>query len=161
MNTRLTMQAAFAIGVASAIGCGTTPSSNTGADAGPSIQPTFTSINANIFQPSCANSSCHSPTGEAISGKLDLSTSPYAALLGANGKGAPIPDSTDPGEIKAASEGYLLVTPGNPAKSFLYLKISPNLDPSYGAQMPNLGTGLTAEQVQAVSDWITAGALNN
>jgi hypothetical protein len=142
------------------VGCGTGGGSS---DAGGvHVDPTFSSIQTNIFNVSCNNASCHSPTGEAISGQLDL-TKPnaYVNLLGADGGGAPIPDHNDPGEVQATADGYSLVVPGHPEKSFLLLKITPGLNSKYGIQMPNLGTPLTAEQVQAVSDWISQGAQND
>ena len=46
------------------------------------------------------------------------------------------------------------VTAGDPSTSVLYTSVS-------GGRMPKGGPTLSAEQVQAISDWITAGASNN
>jgi hypothetical protein len=121
------------------------------------VEPKFSSIQKNIFAVGCSLSSCHG--GNA--GLLDLTTAKaYTQLLGADGKGAPIPVAAGPGETQGAADGYLLVTPSNPAKSFLLLKVSAHLDSKYGNAMPE-GPQLSAQEVQAISDWITAGALNN
>jgi hypothetical protein len=142
-------------------------SNNNSADAG-TIAPTFTSIQQNIFNVSCAVSPCHTTATYTSAGYLDLSQgNAYASLLGDAGTGAPIPaaavmnTSNDPGEGVAADGGYLLVAPGDPAKSFLLLKITPGLQPQYGLQMPNTGVTLSTDQVQAVSQWIQNGAMND
>jgi mono/diheme cytochrome c family protein len=46
------------------------------------------------------------------------------------------------------------VTPGNPGASMLYLAVSQGV-------MPKGGPNLSAEQVKAVGDWISAGAAND
>jgi hypothetical protein len=123
------------------------------------VEPKFSSIQKNIFAVGCSLSSCH---GGGNAGLLDLTTAKaYTQLLGADGKGAPIPVAAGPGETQGAADGYLLVTPSNPAKSFLLLKVSAHVDSKYGLPMPEVGDPLSAQEVQAISDWITAGALNN
>jgi len=161
MNLKVTMKLGSLLSLAAVIACGpSTNGNNTTPDAGTTLEPTLSSIQTNIFSVYCI--SCHTTASASAFGDLDLSEgNAYASLLGASGKGAPIPDTKDPGEVKASGEGYLMVTPSNPAKSFLYLKISPNLDSSYGLPMPEVNGPLSAAQLQAVSDWITAGAPNN
>jgi hypothetical protein len=54
------------------------------------------------------------------------------------------------------------VKPGEPEKSFLLLKVSPNLDPKYGSAMPDIpGFSLSEQEVKAISDWIKNGAKND
>jgi len=54
------------------------------------------------------------------------------------------------------------VTPGNPDQSFIMTKIGdPNLSPSAGAFMPWNIARLTDDEVSAIRQWITAGALND
>lgn len=55
----------------------------------------------------------------------------------------------------------MLVSPGNPDASLLYLKISSS-NPPVGRQMPwDRGTTLTAEEIELVRTWISEGAANN
>ena len=69
---------------------------------------------------------------------------------------------TEPGPQQAAADGYLLVKPGEPEKSFLLLKVSPNLDEKYGSAMPDIpGFSLSEQEVKAISDWIKNGAKND
>jgi hypothetical protein len=162
-------------GVIGTAACGT-PSS--GQDAGvTTVQPTFSSINQNIFAVSCAVSPCHNTQSSSIAGYLDLSSAnAYASLVGTNGKGAPIPAqavnmaaeaadagnaSTLDGELVASDAGMLLVDPGNPGNSFLLLKVTPGLPPQYGLQMPQVGALLTQSELNAIGEWIDAGAPMN
>ncbi len=158
-----------------ATACGTPPS---GTDAGTTtVQPTFSSINQNIFQVSCSVMPCHTAQSNSLAGYLDLSSAnAYTNLLGANGKGAPIPPlavsmaaeaadagqaSTLDGELVASDAGMLLVDPGNPGNSFLLLKVEPNLPSQYGLQMPQVGALLTQPELDAIGEWIDGGAPNN
>ncbi len=150
---------------AGALACGEVGSG--GADGGTAIQPTFSSIQQNIFTPTCAVSPCHISATASNAGYLDLSAgNAYVSLVGDGGLGAPIPpaavaNQSTPGEGVAADGGYLLVAPGNPSKSFLLLKITPGLPSQYGLQMPDIGATLSTEQVNAVSQWIANGAPND
>jgi hypothetical protein len=57
--------------------------------------------------------------------------------------------------------GGVLVTPGDPAKSYLYAKITQD-KPCDGTRMPHQGMILTpplpADQITAFQTWILAGA---
>jgi len=103
--------------------------------------------------------SCHGPK----------STSPYAGLtLGGQVSSQCIID----GLKRASNDGgqYKLVEPGNPEASWLYLKASGTAadvtctpvdanKPCNSASMPpGGGTTMTADQLQALYDWIAAGA---
>jgi hypothetical protein len=115
------------------------------------VQPTLSDIQAKIFTPTCATSSCHSGDGVALSDNLDLSAgNSYANLVG----------------VPAQYQGVTLdrVKAGDPMNSFLYIKVAnpETLNTTmYGLAMPNGGTPLSSQAVQAISDWITAGAQNN
>ena len=52
------------------------------------------------------------------------------------------------------------VVAGHPEMSFLIEKLMGTQTPACGDPMP-IGTLLPSAQVQLVSDWITAGAMNN
>ncbi len=75
---------------------------------------TFSGINAQIFQRSCANfSSCHSNAGANSAGGLNMETNTYANLVGKLSNNA-----------MAKAEGKLLVKPGDPEASFLIHKMT-------------------------------------
>jgi hypothetical protein len=115
----------------------------------------FDQIRAEILSPSCANFiSCHSSTSPAVN-KLDLTKDPYAALVG-------VPAYN----TQAAGEGLLRVKPCDPDNSFLVkkLELPLNLTDSnvgYGVSMPNGNGHLTPEQIKAIRDWISRGALRS
>ncbi len=56
--------------------------------------------------------------------------------------------------LMAGSFNGTVVTPGNAADSFLVQQV-------VEGEMPKRGPKLTAEQIQIITDWINAGALNN
>ena len=56
--------------------------------------------------------------------------------------------------LMAGSFNGSVVTPGNAADSFLVKQI-------VEGEMPKRGPKLTAEQIQKITDWVNAGALNN
>jgi hypothetical protein len=66
-----------------------------------------------------------------------------------------------PMNVPAADEGLVLVAGGDPASSFLLLKVMGGLDPKYGDVMPQNSTGLEADVVAAIEEWIEAGAAND
>ncbi|HUB08977.1 MAG TPA: hypothetical protein VMB50_18355 [Myxococcales bacterium] len=138
----------------------------------PAFTPTFTNFNQQIILVSCAVSSCHAPPAGPAVGNLDLKTSPYAALLGADGGGVPATDIGEP--YNYTYNGMLLVKPGDPANSLLYQKLAAGLGAAsecvqtptgacqYGQHMPNVaGEVLGASYVEAVREWIADGAKNN
>lgn len=161
------------VGGMMATACGTPPSGTTDAGTSSGVQPTFSSINQNIFAVSCSVTPCHTTADSSLAGYLDLSSAnAYTSLLGPNGKGAPIPpiavnmaadagDTALDGELLASDAGMLLVDPGHPSNSFLLLKVTPNLPPQYGLQMPQVGALLTQPELDAIGDWIDAGAPND
>jgi hypothetical protein len=121
------------------------------------LESTFASIRSKILDVSCgtAGSSCHSTQGGNDSGGLVLSLDPYAALLGPDGAGARASN------ISGSVRDLRRVVPGEPAASFLMIKLSTTVlnDPRYGAGMPRTAPGsVCPETLAAISDWITAGA---
>ena len=118
--------------------------------AKPSYTPPAGSYNLiyeKIFKTSCALASCHAKEGDfGHHGLGDENT--YKHLLNE--------DSHNP-QAKAA--GLRSVKPGDPAKSFLYAKISwEGSAYQFGQKMPTGGLKLTANQIEFVRQWIAAGA---
>lgn len=121
------------------------------------LQPTFDSLNANVFSKSCGTDGgiCHSPDGALNSGQLDLADDAYTALLGADGKGAP------GNNISGTEKDLLRVAPGDPDTSFLVIKLSTHVsrDPKYGSGMPFTDPGeVCPDTLSTIRAWITAGA---
>jgi hypothetical protein len=112
----------------------------------PEIQPTLAGQNGiqeSVFDVSCAFSSCHGTEGVAQA-ELELSS---AAVSQSNLIDV---DSTEVDKLRVA--------PGDPGASYLLDKLlGQNLAPGT-AQMPNIGIPLCDVKIQAVEDWITAGA---
>lgn len=99
---------------------------------------TFSEIQKNIFDQSCAFSGCH------VSGSVnpDLSGNSHSKIVN-------VPSST----------GMLLIKPNDPDNSYLLKKIvggSIN-----GSRMPLNSSPLSQEKVDALIEWINNGAQNN
>jgi hypothetical protein len=134
----------------------------------PGFPPTFANVDGQIFQRGCALSGCHDGAGTSTS-TLDLLHSPYLALLGDAGTGAPASSVGAP--YNYDYNGLLLVKPGDPANSLLYLKLTAGSPAcaqtdagpcEYGESMPpNLLQALSAPYVAAVNQWIANGAPND
>jgi hypothetical protein len=120
------------------------------------LEPTFESINSKIFAVSCGTggSICHSAAGFFDSGGLNLADDPYAALLGADGRGAPSQNILGSATMRR-------VSPGDPDNSLLYRKLSTKTgqSPEYGSGMP-FGTpgSVCPEALDVVRSWIQSGA---
>ena len=106
------------------------------------IEPTLESIQANIFNTSCAISGCHAGANAAM--RLDLSEGAARAnLVGVESR--EVPD-------------LLRVDPGNPDDSYLVIKIE-GTDPRLtGSRMPLNGQPLSADKIAVVREWIAGGA---
>ena len=97
------------------------------------------------------------------SGKLDLSAAnAYKALLGPNGTG---------GVMSDVDKTRILVVPGMPKQSYFYfitrgLKAEDG-DPPFTAPpanvglMPQKGSSICCQKIDAIERWITAGAMND
>jgi len=117
--------------------------SPTGPDRnGKPIQATFSSIQDNIFTPKCVNAGCHNPTPGPMSLQKGVA---YDNLVN-----------------KPSAYGMPRVDPGNADNSALYLKLIG--DAKVGgpqARMPLGAPQLPQEEINAVKEWINAGAKNN
>ncbi len=109
------------------------------------IEVTLTSIQANVFDLNCAVSGCH--LGSSAPLGLDLSEgNAFGSLV-----------NVPSGEVPA----LMRVLPGDPENSYLVHKIEgrPTI---IGDRMPRgRPDPLTSEEIQAVRDWIAAGAKDN
>lgn len=85
--------------------------------------------------------SCHSAA--SLLGGLDLETDPYGVLVD---------------QESLAYKGEILVASGDPEASLLYNKMNDSQTDDQGNVMPPEGS-LDAQTLQAVYDWIAAGAL--
>jgi hypothetical protein len=113
-----------------------------GEGGGGELQPTFSSIQANIFTPICTQ--CHAGASAPLSFSLQAGFS-YDHLVG-------VPSIEVP--------ELLRVDPGQPDDSYLVMKIegAPGIT---GGRMPLGLSPLSAEQIAAIRAWIADGALEN
>ena len=118
----------------------------------PNLQPTFTSIQREIFQSTdhagrTACVSCHNDAGRATAGGLSLREgAAYGSLVN-------VPSRQKPGAV--------LVVPGDPENSYLIHKLE-GRQGIVGQRMPrNQGPFLTAGQMLVIKRWIEIGAPNN
>ena len=95
----------------------------------PASGTSFTNDVLPIFNASCVK--CHG--GEQVKEGLDLTA--YDKLMAGSFNGS-------------------VITPGDPANSFLVKQVMEG-------KMPKRGSKLTAEQIQIISNWVAEGALNN
>ena len=112
------------------------------ASCGETIEPKLSVIQEKVFTPSCAFSSCH----DAISPEngLDLTSGQaFTALL----------EGTSPDTQVAR------VVPGDAENSLLYQSVVGKAPGDIRA-MP-LGGSLSAEEIEAIKEWINLGASNN
>ena len=118
----------------------------------PNLEPTFSSIQQNIFnttdsagRTACTN--CHNTTNVAISGGLNLTgAGAYNALVNAPSVGKP---------------GAIRVIPGDPTGSYLIQKLE-GASGIVGQRMPQDGPPfLTVGQIAIIRQWIQDGAPNN
>ena len=105
---------------------------------GPGLEPTLASIQEHIFTPICSD--CHVPGGQGPM-PLDSASASYQSLV----------------SQPSVEVALLRVTPGDPANSYLILKLqgAPGI---VGERMPLGKAPLTPEQIQAIVDWIASGA---
>jgi mono/diheme cytochrome c family protein len=97
------------------------------------VQPTFSSLETNVFTPKCVQ--CHGSSNPSAG--VDLSS--YAAIQNA-----------------ASTHGHAIIEPGNPDASHLYMFVAD------GSMPPdNSAPKVTADELAALRAWIQAGAQNN
>jgi hypothetical protein len=129
------------------------------------IDASFGSIYGLMLSPpaTCGstNDSCHSTSGAMKLNALDFSLDAggvYVELLGPDGGGQVSFNFYHP-DVKV-----LRVAPGDAGGSMLYIKlVTTSLDdPNYGSGMPQNAPGsVCPATVEAVQDWINAGAAQN
>lgn len=149
LGIRITISAVAVLATALALSCGGGSSGGSAqmSPGGvmqpppPAIQPTFTSIQANVFSQSCALSGCHA--GSAPQMGMNLSSGQaFSNIVNV---------------ASAEQPSFLRVKPGDATNSYLYMKITGDLRIS-GVQMPATGGPLSADKIAAIRDWINAGA---
>jgi hypothetical protein len=142
--------AAAAVATVAVAGCDEKLSSVTGPT--PNLQPTFSSIQHEIFDVTDASgrlacTNCHNPQGRNFTAGLDLTAaSSYSNLVG-------VPSRNKPGAIR--------VIPGDAENSYIVHKLEGNPDIA-GVRMPR-GNGpfLTEGQMLVIKRWIELGAQND
>ena len=112
-----------------------------------SVTGTLSSIQTNIFTPTCATSGCHSSSAQ--SGGVSLASGEsFGELVGV-----------------ASDQASTLsrVKAGSAVESYLINKLEGTQGGAggSGAQMPKGASALSAEKIQAIKEWITNGASNN
>jgi hypothetical protein len=124
----------------------------------PTLQASYSSIDANLFRVSCGTSgskavNCHSMEGAASASFLDLTGDPYPRLVNRTAVN-PLGDA----------KNLVLVAPGDPDHSFLVqkLRLTTALEPHLGSGMPADAPGSICQMaVEAVAQWIRDGAPRN
>lgn len=122
--------------------CGGSPSSPTAPSSttNSSVSATLSSIQGEIFTPRCVG--CH---GDVSNGGLDLRASvAFANLV----------------NTRSSQSSLLRVAPGDLESSYLVHKLD-GRSGILGNRMPQGGPFLSTAELDAIKDWITAGALNN
>jgi len=117
----------------------------------PDLQPTFASVQTNVFEktdsagrPACVN--CHTNTGRTPSGGMNLNHDvAYDQLVN-------VASTRKPGAIR--------VIPGDPDNSYIIHKIEGASDIA-GVRMPQRGPYLTDGQILIIRRWIAIGAPRN
>ena len=129
----------------SSTGAATDSGMTTGDMTTGAVEASFANVRTMLFKPAC---SCHQSAPNAGNGNLELSD----AVAYANIVDQPSGD--------LPSMPY--VTPMDPSKSYLYLKLTGEhlAAGGKGSKMP-LGPALSDAQMTLIADWITAGAPEN
>lgn len=116
-------------------------------DGGTGLEATLSSIQENIFTPTCARSGCHSAA--SASGGLSLADGDsFGELVGTESSEAPTLER---------------VEAGDPDNSYLVNKLKGTAGDVGGTdtQMPLGESALSDEEIEAIEEWITNGAENN
>lgn len=121
----------------------------------PALQPTFASINSHFIQVGCGvrQLNCHSSDSPAVESGPTFTGHPYGALVNAPALNR-----------LGTAQGLVLVTPGDPAHSFLLtkLRLTATHDPAFGGGQPASAPGSTcAESLAVIEEWIQRGAQDN
>jgi hypothetical protein len=109
---------------------------------GEGLVPTWSSIHGEVIAPSCAVPGCH--VGATAFNGLDFADEARAYELLVSGS------------TTLVSCGGPLLTPGDPAASYVFAKMEGALPSSCGSRMPP--TGLCRSTLEVIRTWIEAGA---
>ena len=108
---------------------------------------TFDRIRQQVFAQSCALSGCHD--SESAKGNLILlSGAAYSQIVGVT-----------PANAVAAGAGLQRILPGDPTLSFLYRKITNDLQVGWGGSMPATGPALSQQLTDIIELWIIGDGL--
>lgn len=107
---------------------------------------TFDRIQTQVFNTSCALSSCHDSQSQTAGLLLEVGAA-YTQLV-----------NHAPTNVTAQGLGWLRVTPGDPEQSLLFHKVTGDLGPGLGSRMPLGRPPLSANLVEIIRLWIEAGA---
>lgn len=143
------LRMSLCLAIAAAAGCSRDGAIAAGGPLGTSTS--FARLQAQVFVPSCASSSCHGQGNSSRSNLVLTGGSAYASLV-----------NVVPVQATARADGLKLVLPGNPDMSLLWHKVN-GFVPShhskdYGAPMPYAGQPLSAGQIEFIRQWIASGA---
>ena len=109
------------------------------------LGPTLDEIQAAVFTPTCATSTCHSNTAQAAGLALGDADTSFLELVGQfsnqNGQSA-----------------VMLVAPGDPDASYLIRKLE-NTAGITGARMPLNAAPMSQADIDVIRQWITDGAM--
>ena len=118
----------------------------------PPVEPTWSSIYANVLAARCASTLCHGGTDtDTIGFRVTSAQETLRALVDAPPRGEHCRGRDTP-----------LVAPGDPDGSLLVAKLTPpsaSTPAVCGDVMPSAGTYLRAEDLAAIREWIANGAL--
>lgn len=123
-------------------GCGAGGGDDDDDNGGGVLQPTLSSIQANIFGPICAQAGCHVGASAQQGLMLDSVDNSFQDLVEIASTEAP---------------SILRVDPGDPDNSYLVHKIE-GRSTIVGAQMPLNQPALSGPQIAAIRTWIQNGA---
>jgi hypothetical protein len=123
------------------------PAATNGCDPQALFTGTYDRIQRQIFNQSCALSSCHDSQSQT-GGLLLEGGASYTSLF-----------NVDPENPGALVQGWKRVNPGDPTTSFIYHKVSGDLpDASFGGRMPKGKPKLNKTLINVLQAWITGGA---
>jgi hypothetical protein len=146
---RVSMHALIILGALGMLGCDEKLSDLTGPT--PNLQPTFSSIQQNIFEASdssgrLACTQCHNAIGSLFTGMNLTNAVAYANLVNV---------------AVREKAGATRVIPGDPENSYLIQKLEGRAG-IVGARMPfNSPAYLTDGQIKVIKRWIEDGARND
>jgi hypothetical protein len=132
---------ALIVGCSAAAGCGDEKRLPTAPEGPVSETATFTRVQAEVFAPTCALAGCHLGPASLAQEGLVLSGDAYENIVGVRANQNP---------------SIFRITPGDPANSYLWRKITAG-QPIVGDRMPQTGS-TTEAQRQLLTDWIARGA---